>query len=276
MGTSATGPAGLPLRDTGRKCTVCSHPDRERIDAAIVAGVDSFNALASRFELDDSAIQRHSVTHLPVRLVRNAEALQAQSDKEFVKLAVTLASNRLARLQARRDQLEEIRQARASAAEAGVPGDHTGLIVKRRRAVRIDKSTWAQVTDSEIDTGLLAEERAIELAVARETGEWLAQTGRGSFGAGGAGGVGPLVVVLASGLHPLPGSAPQEARHRIQDARRARQMTAAEAEGVDQVPLSMIDIEVGEDTRQEAMSGVDVDVPGPGVAVDEDEDDALS
>jgi hypothetical protein len=53
-------------------------------------------------------------------------------------------------------------------------------------------------------------------------------------------------------------------------------MTAAEAEGVDQVPLSMIDIEVGEDTRQEAMSGVDVDVPGPGVAVDEDEDDALS
>jgi hypothetical protein len=245
---------------------VCSHPARDRIDALLVAGDRSYPDLAREFAVSDDSIHRHGQTHLPARLLANREALQARADQRFVKLAVTQAENRLARIQRRTDQLEAVVQARAAMADPGVAGDATGLIVKEMRSIRLAKDQWREVVDARLDTGLLQEERALERAAAVETGEFLAQMGRGAFGAGGASGTGPLVVVLSSGLQPIPasGAGPGVARHRINDARRRVSATAAQVEGhvAAGIPLEFIDVEMPpgppalEDTLQRTLSGV--------------------
>lgn len=272
----AAGSTSLPdalIPQPGPRCTVCSHPAREAIDAAIVAGNTGCTELARKFALSHDAIQRHRDNHVPARLLRNATALQAKADAKFVELTIAQSAWRLQRLQKRAEQLEAIRQARGAAASSqGIPGAETGLLLTRRRSVRTGKDTYEVDTLTELDTALLAEERAIDRAAAIETGEYLAQMGRGAFGQG-AGGSGPLVVVLSSGLQPLPadGAAPGDARHRIADPRRLRTATAAEVEGAGAIPLGLVDLVqetpdwVGpEVTREEGLSGVDGDASSSG------------
>lgn len=268
----ATLPASL-ARQPGPVCTVCSHPAREAIDARLSTPGCVLSHLAVEFGLVDSSVQRHRDNHLPARLLRNATALQAKADAKFVELTIAQSAWRLQRLQKRAEQLEAIRQARGAAASSqGIPGAETGLLLTRRRSVRTGKDTYEVDTLTELDTALLAEERAIDRAAAIETGEFLAQMGRGAFGQG-AGGSGPLVVVLSSGLQPLPadGAAPGDARHRIADPRRLRTATAAEVEGAGAIPLGLVDLVqespdwVGpEDTREEGLSGVDGDASSSG------------
>lgn len=62
------------------RCTVCDHPDLARIDSALL-GNESMRAIASRFGLNKSAVQRHSENHLPALLVKAHEAATiAQAD----------------------------------------------------------------------------------------------------------------------------------------------------------------------------------------------------
>ena len=57
-----------------RTCTVCSHPEREAIDRALVEG-QSTGKLAGRYRtLDERAIRRHRSNHLPTALARAQEA----------------------------------------------------------------------------------------------------------------------------------------------------------------------------------------------------------
>ncbi len=57
-----------------RTCTVCSHPEREAIDRALVDGQSS-GKLAGRYRtLDERAIRRHRSNHLPTTLARAREA----------------------------------------------------------------------------------------------------------------------------------------------------------------------------------------------------------
>ncbi len=57
---------------SGRTCSVCSHPDRAEVDAAIVAG-QSFRVIARQFApLSHDAIRRHRA-HVGGALVRAAE-----------------------------------------------------------------------------------------------------------------------------------------------------------------------------------------------------------
>jgi len=246
---------GLPDRRPGPRCGACSHPDRDRLDALLVAGDRTYASLQSEFEIDDSVIHRHKANCVPARLMRNQQALSNESDARFRQLAITQSENRLRRIQARADKLEEVREARAAAADPAVPGDHTGILVKRRRSMRMGLHVWEEVVDAEIDSAMLCEDRMLERAAAVETGEWLAQTGKGSFGAGSV--HGPLVVVLASGLQPLPGPEPGVARHRITDPRRRVTPSAAQVETPAGPALGMtdLDLEVGEDTLQLALSG---------------------
>jgi hypothetical protein len=259
--SASTGPGpGLPPRSPGPRCLSCSHPDRDRLDALVVAAERTFDSLSEEFGIAASSIHRHAKVCLPVRLVQTRAA---PLDEGFRELLITASANRLRRIQARAIQLEEVRSDRAAAADPAVPGDRTGLLVKRYRSIRTGPKEWREVIDAELDTGLLAEERALEEAAAKETGEWLAQHGRGAFGVDGSSGRGPLVVVLSSGLQPLPGPAPGAARHRITDPRRLRPATAAEAEAAGAIPLSLVDVEqqpdyvvAVEDTRERALSGV--------------------
>jgi hypothetical protein len=196
---------------------------------------------------------------VPARLLRNQEALVKEKDAAFRHLAITHSANRLARIQRRSEQLEEIVRARAAAAIPEHPGDHTGLLLKKTRSIKIGRDAFREVIDLELDSALLVEERQLERAAAIETGEWLAQNGKGAFGSA-EGGRGPLVVVLSSGLQMLPGDAPDTARHRIMDARRKATPTAAESEAI---PLAMVDVELpsieeceGASTREGTLSGL--------------------
>jgi len=54
-------------------CSVCTHPDRAAIDAALVAG-GSLRDIAGRHGVSKSAVDRHRDQHLPARLVKAREA----------------------------------------------------------------------------------------------------------------------------------------------------------------------------------------------------------
>lgn len=63
-----------------RVCTICSHPDRAAIDAALVAG-ESFRGISRRFAVSEDALARHRRNHLPAKLAKAQQAQQvAQAD----------------------------------------------------------------------------------------------------------------------------------------------------------------------------------------------------
>jgi hypothetical protein len=67
-----------------RVCTVCTHPEREAIDRALVEGAVGLN-LASRFELSKSAVDRHKADHLPAALVKGREAREVANADDLLQ-----------------------------------------------------------------------------------------------------------------------------------------------------------------------------------------------
>jgi hypothetical protein len=56
-----------------RTCTVCTHPDRGAIDAALVAG-EPYRSIARRCGVSAPATYRHQQEHIPVALSKAKEA----------------------------------------------------------------------------------------------------------------------------------------------------------------------------------------------------------
>lgn len=56
-----------------RVCTICNHPEREAIDAAIVGG-ESYRSITERFNVSAGAIARHKSEHIPATLAQAQEA----------------------------------------------------------------------------------------------------------------------------------------------------------------------------------------------------------
>ena len=54
-----------------RTCTVCAHPERAAIDAALVAGTPN-RRIATQHGLSEAAVRRHAAEHLPASLVTAA------------------------------------------------------------------------------------------------------------------------------------------------------------------------------------------------------------
>jgi hypothetical protein len=52
-----------------RKCTVCTHPDRESIDRLLVEG-GSYTEIVSLYSVTKPALSRHKAEHLPATLVQ--------------------------------------------------------------------------------------------------------------------------------------------------------------------------------------------------------------
>lgn len=64
-----------------RTCTICRHPDRALIDDALLAGTP-YRAVAGRYHVSKSALERHKAEHLPRHLSQArgaAEVVQADS-----------------------------------------------------------------------------------------------------------------------------------------------------------------------------------------------------
>ena len=63
-----------------RSCTVCTHPEREAIDEALVAGI-AFPALVAKHRVSKDSLSRHKANHLPAKLVMAQAAEEvAQAD----------------------------------------------------------------------------------------------------------------------------------------------------------------------------------------------------
>ncbi|HJW75024.1 MAG TPA: hypothetical protein VJ787_05060 [Thermoleophilia bacterium] len=60
-----------------RVCTICEHPDRDSIDAALVSG-EPMNLIAGRFDVGPDAVRRHRMRHLSAALAAMRTAEQAE------------------------------------------------------------------------------------------------------------------------------------------------------------------------------------------------------
>lgn len=61
----------------GRPCTLCLHPQRAEINAALAARNESYTRVAARYGLTPSATKRHSNLHLPKSLAQAAAKREA-------------------------------------------------------------------------------------------------------------------------------------------------------------------------------------------------------
>ncbi len=59
-----------------RRCSICAHPERGAIDAALLGG-DTFRALARRFACSEDALRRHKLEHIPAALAQAQDAQDA-------------------------------------------------------------------------------------------------------------------------------------------------------------------------------------------------------
>src|SRR5438270_4734985 len=69
-----------------RKCSICSHEQRQAIDEALLAG-ESFRNLGERFEMSTTSLFRHKTEHLAATLKaahEENERLHAESLIEYV------------------------------------------------------------------------------------------------------------------------------------------------------------------------------------------------
>ena len=89
--STAAAPQSEPRQAHEPACSVCTHPDRESIDHALL--VDSVRAVADQFDLSKSAVQRHRANHLPAAMAQ---------DQERSRRRVALAIPRL------RERLEDL------------------------------------------------------------------------------------------------------------------------------------------------------------------------
>ena len=97
-----------------RVCTVCTHPERSALNAALIVA-EPIPAVSARFGLSESALKRHRAGHLPLALVKAAEAAQ-----------ITEADALL-------DQVRAVqRRTRAFEAQAAAAGDVRGALMALR------------------------------------------------------------------------------------------------------------------------------------------------
>ena len=84
-----------------RTCTLCNHPQRDRLDRALLAG-DSYRYIALQFGTSTGALQRHKA-HLPATLVK------AQAAQEVARADSLLAQ--VCREEALFDELDQTAKA---------------------------------------------------------------------------------------------------------------------------------------------------------------------
>lgn len=70
-----------------RVCTVCSHPERDAVDAALVSAAGTIRGIADTYGVSRQAAYRHTADHLPAHLARAREAADyAASDSLLDRL----------------------------------------------------------------------------------------------------------------------------------------------------------------------------------------------
>jgi hypothetical protein len=102
-----------------RSCTVCTHPDRAKIDEALVGGV-AFPALVAEYRVSKDSLSRHKANHLPAKLVMAQAAEEVAQADDLLGQMRDLHTRTLAVLEAaestnqHRTALSAIREARSN------------------------------------------------------------------------------------------------------------------------------------------------------------------
>lgn len=78
-----------------RTCTICTHPDRQAIDQAMVEG-QSFRTIAHQWGVSIDALKRHKRDHLPQTLVQAHQAAQVANGDDLLSRIETLQQKTLA------------------------------------------------------------------------------------------------------------------------------------------------------------------------------------
>lgn len=167
-----------------RVCTVCTHPDRLEIDAALVARVDSNRRIAARYGVSENAIRRHKAEHLPEALVKATEAGELASAEDLLCQAQAMHTRALKILEKAeeagdlRTALQAIREgrgclelhARMVAAALELEREHRPVTVEdidreiarleaeletRERRGEIPARTFQEMTDEELDAEMI-------------------------------------------------------------------------------------------------------------------------
>lgn len=81
-----------------RTCTVCAHPQRARIDAALVAG-PTYRTIADRYGLSETALKRHRKDHLPAHVARAREAADVADADDLLQQIRALRNKAISILQ---------------------------------------------------------------------------------------------------------------------------------------------------------------------------------
>jgi len=115
-----------------RPCTICTHPEREAIDHALVSGMSN-RAIACQWHVGREAVRRHARAHISPALT----ALQAESDRARARTI-------LDRMESQYAILEELVR---TAGESG----QAGLVVNASRELRQTAELLARIS-GELDT----------------------------------------------------------------------------------------------------------------------------
>ena len=99
-----------------RTCTVCTHPDREAINEALVVGASN-RALASKCDVSEAAVRRHKGNHLPTKLVMAEQAAEVAEANNLLKQVEDLQRRALAIL-GKAEDAGELRTALGAIREA--------------------------------------------------------------------------------------------------------------------------------------------------------------
>jgi hypothetical protein len=102
-----------------RSCRVCTHPNREAIDEALVGGI-AFPALVAEHRVSKDSLSRHKANHLPAKLVMAQAAEEVAQADDLLGQLKDLQARTLAILEAaestnqHRTALSAIREARGN------------------------------------------------------------------------------------------------------------------------------------------------------------------
>ena len=137
-----------------RACTICTHPSRDAIERAILAG-QPIRRIAANYGLSESAVRRHRNTHLRDVLALSkqaAETARAEKLVEFIlfvrneAIAVYREARKAKRLGVALQALAEARESTAMLAKlAGGLGD-------RIEVSFTDSREWQEIRNLILDT----------------------------------------------------------------------------------------------------------------------------
>ena len=94
-----------------RKCSVCSHKDRNKIDSALTARSDSIETISKQYSVSVSALNRHMASgHLSQKVAKAVEAKQV-TEADTLLNQVRSLSNRALSILSRAEGTGDLRTA---------------------------------------------------------------------------------------------------------------------------------------------------------------------